>query len=166
MRFPWTREESDLDREIQHHLHHLTAEFARQGHSQEEARRLAHRAFGHSDLVKEQCRDESRWAWLSGLRQDATFGLRIMRKSPVVTAAAILSLALGIGANTAIVSLMDAVLWRDLPVPEPRQLVLVNWWAPEYPREVAGGGRGSARREDGGMLADSLLSLVREDARR
>ncbi|HAX44532.1 MAG TPA: ABC transporter permease [Bryobacteraceae bacterium] len=154
MRFPWTREESDLDREIQHHLHHLTAEFARQGHSQEEARRLAHRAFGHSDLVKEQCRDESRWAWLSGLRQDATFGLRIMRKSPVVTTAAILSLALGIGANTAIVSLMDAVLWRDLPVPEPRQLVLVNWWAPEYPREVAGGGRGSARREDGGMLAD------------
>ena len=57
-----------------------------------------------------ECRDERRFAWLTGLRQDIVFGLRMMRRTPVVTAAAILSLALGIGANTAIVSLTLAIL--------------------------------------------------------
>ncbi|MBL0161021.1 MAG: ABC transporter permease [Bryobacterales bacterium] len=135
-------------------MHLLAAEYERQGYSRLEAKRMAKREFGGSDQVKEKCRDESRWAWLIGLRQDLSFGLRIMRKAPMVTVAAILSLALGIGANTAIVSLMDAVLWRELPVPEPKQLVLINWWAPEYPREVVGSGRGSARGVDGGLLAD------------
>src|SRR6266480_1146114 len=88
----------------------------------EEAWRMAKREFGGSEQVKEQCRDERRWAWMQGLRQDVIFGARMMRKTPVITVAAVLSLALGIGANTVIVSLMDVVLWRYLSVPNPKQL--------------------------------------------
>ena len=91
MRFSWKRAESELEREIAHHLHHLAEEFVRQGHSREEALRLARREFGGSEQVKEQCRDERRWAWTTGLRQDIQFGFRMMRRTPVVTAAAILS---------------------------------------------------------------------------
>ena len=80
---------------------------------------MAKREFGGSEQVKEKCRDERRWAWMTGIRQDVVFGVRMMRRTPVVTLAAVLSLALGIGANTAIVSLMDVVLWRELPVPNP-----------------------------------------------
>ncbi len=94
--------------------------------------RLAKREFGGSEQVKEQCREEQRWAWINGLRQDIVFALRMMRRTPVVTAAAVLSLALGIGANTAIVSLMDVVLWRDLPVPQAQQVTLVQWQGVDF----------------------------------
>ena len=69
MRF-WNRRETELEREIAHHLHYLAAEYERQGHSREEALRLAKREFGGAEQVKEQCRDERRWAWMNGLRQD------------------------------------------------------------------------------------------------
>ncbi len=148
--------ETELDREVAHHLHHLAAEFRRQGHSPEEALRLARREFGGREQVKEQCRDERRWAWMTGLHQDVIFGLRIMRKTPVVTLAAVLSLALGIGANTAIVSLMDVVLWRDLPVPSPRQLTFVNWQSQgeRFPRSLADGGAGSMSKDGPWNVAD------------
>src|SRR5260370_19983689 len=143
MRFPWNRAESDLERELTHHLHQLTAEYECQGHSHEEALRMAKRESGCSEQVKEQCRDERRWAWMNGLRQDVVFGARMMRRTPVITLAAVLSLGLGIGANTAIVSLMDLVLWRDLPVPNPRQLDLVEWQGHGFPREIVDGASGS-----------------------
>src|SRR5467141_4855690 len=143
MRFPWNRTETDLARELAHHLHELTTEYQRQGHSHEDALRMAKREFGGSEQVKEQCRDERRWAWMQGLRQDVIFGARIIRKTPVITLAAVLSLALGIGANTATVSLMDVVLWRDLPVPNPKQLALVTWQGHGIPRELLDGASGS-----------------------
>jgi predicted permease len=136
MRFPWNRMEIDLERELAHHLHELTAEYERQGHSHEEALKMAKREFGGSEQVKERCRDERRWAWLPGIWHDIIFGVRMMRRTPVITLAAVLSLALGIGANTAIVSLMDVVLWRDLPVPNPKQLALVHWQGHGLPREL------------------------------
>jgi hypothetical protein len=143
MRFPWNRMETDLERELAHHLHHLAAEYERQGCSHEEALRMAKREFGGSEQVKERCRDERRWAWIGGVWQDVVFGARMMRKTPVITLAAVLSLALGIGANTAIVSLMDVVLWRDLPVPNPKQLALVHWQGHGFPREVMDSASGS-----------------------
>jgi predicted permease len=143
MRFPWNRAETELERELAHHLHELTAEYQRQGHSHEEALRMARREFGGSEQVKEQCRDERWWAWRSGLRQDFVFGARMMRRTPVITLAAVLSLALGIGANTAIVSLMDVVLWRDLPLPNPNDLTLVTWQGHGFPRELLDGASGS-----------------------
>jgi predicted permease len=154
MSFFRSRRETELEREIAHHLHHLAAEYERQGHSREEALQLAQKEFGGSAQVKENCRDERRGAWMNGLRQDLVFGTRMMRRTPVITIAAVLSLALAIGANTAIVSLTDLVLWRDLPVPEPQQLTLVNWQGQGFPREIADGASGSMRREDAVRVAD------------
>ncbi len=159
MRIPWKRAEAEMESEIAHHLHHLAAEYKRQGCSDEEALLRAKRDFGGREQVKEQCRDERRWAWLNGLHQDVIFGLRIMRKAPVVTLAAALSLALGIGANTAIISLMDVVLWRDLPVPSPQQLTLVKWQVPrDVSREIIDGGAGSMGPEDGGETVGDFFS--------
>ncbi len=115
---------------------------------------MAKREFGGTEQVKEQCRDERRWAWMSGFRQDIVFGLRMMRRTPLVTAAAVLSLALGIGANAGIASLMDLILWRDLPVPNPKQLVLVHWQGHGFPKDIAEGASGSMTRQDGGAVAD------------
>ena len=159
MRFPWNRTEAEMEREIAHHLYQLAAEYKGQGYSVEEALLRAKRDFGGREQVKEQCRDERRWAWLTGLHQDVIFGLRIMRKAPVVTLAAALSLALGIGANTAIVSLMDVVLWRDLPVPSPKELIFVKWQVPrEIPREIVDGAAGSFGSEDGGENVADFFS--------
>lgn len=154
MSFFWKRRESELEREVAHHLHQLAAEYERQGHSREEARRLANREFGGATQVQERCREERRWAWMTGLRQDIVFGWRMMRRNPVITAAAVISLALGIGANSAIVSLMDLVLWRDLPLPNPKQLTLVHWKGHGFPREVADGASGSMSRVGGWDVAD------------
>jgi hypothetical protein len=65
MRFPWNRMETELERELAHHLHNLAAEYERQGCSHEEALEMAKREFGGREQGKEQCRDERRWAWLS-----------------------------------------------------------------------------------------------------
>ena len=153
MRF-WKRPETELQREIAHHLHHLAGEYVRRGYSRREALALARREFGGVEQVKEQCRDERRWAWFAGFRQDIVFGLRMMRRTPAVTLAAVLSLALGIGANVAIASLMDIILWRSLPVPDARQLRLVQWQAPDFPRDLADGGSGSMYRDQGVDVGD------------
>ena len=150
----WKRRESELQNEVAHHLHHLAAEFERQGYSREDAWRLANREFGGAAQVEERCREERRWAWITGLRQDIVFGWRMMRRNPVITAAAVISLALGIGANTAIVSLMDLVLWRDLPLPNPKQLTLVHWKGHGYPREMADGASGGMSPVGGWDVAD------------
>jgi predicted permease len=154
MTFPWKRAESQLNGEIAHHLHQLTTEYLQQGYSPEDAARLARKDFGGAEQFKEQCRDERRFAWLTGLRQDIVFGLRMMRRTPVVTAAAILSLALGIGANTAIISLMDVVMWRRLPVDHPEQLAFINWRGPGYPHEVADSSSGSMHPDGRMRIAD------------
>jgi predicted permease len=153
MRF-WKRAETELDREIAHHLHHLAAEYERQGYSRSEALLMARREFGGREQVKEQCRDERRSAWLTGVRQDVVFGIRMMRGAPAVTAAAVLSLALGIGANAAIASLMDVILYRNLPVPHPEQLRLVQWQGHGFPRDLVDGGSGSMYPDEGVDVAD------------
>lgn len=154
MSFFLQRRESELQREIAHHLSQLAAEYQRQGYTPEEALRLANREFGGATQVKERCREERRWAWMTGWRQDIVFGGRMMRRNPVVTAAAVISLALGIGANTAIVSLMDLVLWRDLPVPNPKQLSLVHWKGHGFPQELADSASGSMAPVSGWDVAD------------
>src|SRR5215472_16480903 len=158
MQFPWNRMETELERELAHHQHELTAEYERQGHSHEDALRMAKREFGGSEQVKEQCRDERRWAGMSGLCQDAAFGIRMMRRAPVVTLAAVLSLALGIGSNTAIVALMDIVLWRNLPLPNPEQLTLVHWQGHGFPRDLLDGGSGSSYLDDQGRDVADFFS--------
>lgn len=154
MRFPWQNHESDLQRELAHHLAELTDEFIRRGHSPQEARILAKKQFGGPEQIKEECRDESPWAWLQTIFQDLHFGLRQLKQTPIVTAAVVLSLALGIGANSAIVSLMNTILWRTLPVPAPEQLSLIHWQAAGFPQHLADGGAGSMFRDGATRVAD------------
>ena len=120
------RVEQDLSEELQFHLDQKTQEYIASGLTADEARRKARREFGGVELSKENCRDARRISHIQDLLQDLGFGLRILRNSPGFAIVAILSLALGIGANTAIFELLDAVLLRTLPVAAPEQLAEIR----------------------------------------
>ena len=165
MQWPWKRTEADLDREVAYHLETLADAYERQGLSRKEAMRQARKEFGAVEKVKDECRDESRWNWLAQAAQDIRFGWRMMRKTPATTIAAVLSLALGIGATTAILSLADAVLWRSLGVPAPEQLSEALWQAPKRPEGLMSATSGDSYRDNGAMVAD-FFSLQSFDALR
>src|SRR5712692_9209328 len=120
------RAEQDLDEEIRAHIEIEIRENTERGMTSEEARYAALRKFGKIALAKESTRESWGFVWLSRLGQDLRYALRTLRRSPGFAAVAILSLSLGIGANTAIFSMMDAILWRVLPVRNPSQLVWVT----------------------------------------
>jgi predicted permease len=134
--------ERDLDEEMRHHLA-LSAED--RGGPQ-----AARRQFGNVTSLKEQSRAMWTWNFWEQLVQDIRYGVRAMAANPLFTAMAVLSLALGIGANTAIYSFMDAILMRSLPVRQPEQLVVVNWRAKDNPA-VIHGQSGSRHREANGL---------------
>jgi putative ABC transport system permease protein len=113
----------DLDEELQHHIELKTQEFIELGMSPEEARHAALRAFGGVEQKKEECRDVDRLRWIDGLIQDVRYGMRRLRRNPGSTTIAVLTPALGIGANTAVFSLIDAVMLRMLPVNRPDELL-------------------------------------------
>ena len=115
----------DLDDEVRFHLDEQIAENIAAGMNKEEARHAALRFFGNPSLVKEDAREAWGWVWLEQIGQDLRYGFRSLRKNLLFTVVAVLTLAFGIGANTAIFSLMDQVLLQLLPVKHPEQLVLV-----------------------------------------
>ncbi|MBI2686169.1 MAG: ABC transporter permease [Acidobacteria bacterium] len=154
MRWPWKREETELDMELGYHVETLADAFEKQGMSRTEAMRKARKEFGGVDTIKDQCRDESRWNWLAQAGQDVRFGWRMMRKTPSITLAAIATLALGIGATTAILALADAVLWRTLPLPAPEQLTELFWTAKGRADGLVRGSSGSNFPDNGVQVAD------------
>lgn len=113
----------DLEEEMQHHVALKAEAHKREGVSHEEARNAALREFGNTLLLREKSRDRWGFGWLETLLLDARHAVRMLCKSPGFTTVAILTLALGIGANTAIFSLLDGLVLRDLPVPHPEQLI-------------------------------------------
>ncbi len=114
--------ESELNDEIRFHFEQETEKLIARGLEPSEARRQARLAFGFHDQVKEECRDQRRTGWIESLGRDIAFAVRLLRLNMSFTAVALLSLGLGIGANTAIFQLLDAVRLRDLPVKAPGEL--------------------------------------------
>jgi predicted permease len=121
--FRRNRVEQELDDELQFHLDRRVEVLVENGVPPEEARREAFRAMEGLTQRKEECRDMDRTRHLEVVWRDVRYGLRSLKSSPLFTLVAISSLALGIGANTAIFTLMHAILWKPLPVREPGELV-------------------------------------------
>jgi predicted permease len=162
--------EEQLDKEMRFHLDQHTNELIAQGHDPAEARRQARLSIGGPEQVKEDCRDARGTRWLEDLFQDIRFALRMLRKNPGFAAIALLTLALGSGATTVMFTVVNGVLLKPLPYPDPSKLLVLqekteqatrqgNLWAFAYPnyldckresRSLAM----AAWRDDGGAIRE------------
>jgi predicted permease len=126
------KREKELEEEVRNHLGMATRERVERGEASEDAERAARREFGNVELVKETTRDVWGGGFVDRLMQDLRFGVRMIVTSPGFAAVAILTLALGIGANTALFSVVNGVLLNPLPYPEPEQLVTLHESKPNF----------------------------------
>src|ERR1700761_6369244 len=118
---------SDLSEELRGHLEERTEQIMRtQNVTREEAERAARKAFGNPSLMEERSKEAWQWPRIEILLRDLSFSTRLLRKSPGFTMIAILTITLGVGANTAVFSLLNGLLLRPLPVPEAHRLVMLR----------------------------------------
>jgi predicted permease len=153
-----SRMEREMDSELQFHIERYTEDLVSEGVSLEEARRRAHAEFGAMEARKEECREALGLRFFDDFRGDVRYAFRMLRRSPAFTTVAILSLALGIGANTAIFSLMEAALWKSLPVKSPEQLRLLSWVS--GPEPIMDGTWGSYNRTATGGRTSTVFSYA------
>ena len=125
--------DNELHRELAFHFELLVAENAADGMAPAEARRTARRSLGHLALFEDQCRDHRRVAWFHDFWQDVVYGLRLLRKNPGFTLIAVVSLALALGTNTAVMGVIDAIWWRDLAIPDIQRLVVIRTFPRDNP---------------------------------
>jgi hypothetical protein len=131
--FRRSRVERELEEELQLHLARRIEEEAAAGKPPHEARYAALQAMDGLERRKEECRDARRVHWIEDLAQDTRYAFRILRNTPGFTAVAALVLALGIGANSAVFTIVDAVLLRPLPFNEPSRLFLISYMPKNNP---------------------------------
>jgi putative ABC transport system permease protein len=129
--FPRRDWERSMDSELRFHLENQTREYMNRGMSLEEAQRRARQGFGPLELAKDECRDGRRLVWLDRAWRDIRLAVRSLRRAPGFAIAAIVTLALGIGANTAVFSVVYSVLLKPLPYENPDQLYTVEITIPE-----------------------------------
>jgi len=131
--FSRRRRYDDISVSIQEHINERTEELMEDGRSREQAEQTARREFGNVTLIKERSREEWQWAFLESVVADLKLTLRRLKKSPGFAATVLLTLAFGIGANTAVFSVLNSVLLKPLPYPQPEQLVSLHLNAPGAP---------------------------------
>jgi hypothetical protein len=127
--------DEELASELSFHIEQLTQEFVERGMSSREAQLAARRAVGNIPLLEEQSRDTRKVAWLHDVRQDVLYGARMLRRNPGFTVVALASLALGIGANTAILSVIDSVLRDRLTIPHDDRVVVLRTFPLDSPAQ-------------------------------
>src|SRR5215472_1526196 len=147
----------DLDQEIVLHLEERTEELVASGMTAKDAAAVARREFGNAQLVKETAREAWGWRWLEDLFADLSFGLRMLRKNPGFTAVGLLTIAIGIGANGAVFSVVNSVLLKPLNYPKAEELVALHLTAP--------GAAGLADFENGLLLSPSMYFTYAEQNR-
>ena len=143
--------ERDLDDEIRDHLESQAEALMSRGATRDQAVRLVQERFGRPDLAKEQCRDTWHTQFVDTLVRDLKYAARTLRRSPAFTAVAIITLALGIGANTAVFSLVDNILIARLPYPDASRLVSITG---TYPNGAFAAMRDEVRTMDAAVYAE------------
>ena len=152
--FRRTRRYSDIDISIHEHIQERADELEEQGIPRKQAEQTARREFGNVALLQQRSREQWQWPALESLLADLKFTLRRLRKSPGFAITVLLTLAIGIGANTAVFSVIDGVLLKPLPYPSPNELVALWLDAPGAP--------GLANFQNGLRLSPSMYFTFSE----